>query len=377
MTMPDGTVPGGVRGVMKALKRRLSDSHGRRPTVGLVGYFGWGNYGDELFVQVWQQELGDDFDLRVLPDLQGKPYFSAGIDAALRGVDAVLIGGGDLVIPWQLSELYWRREYLRVPVFIAGVGVPTSQQPKPHVVQRLAEFFGHPNVKYIHARDPESQEWIQRQLTPQVSVHEGPDLACALDFPAAPVSSDKVLGIVTREIRRHRDRVQRTDVDPAEAQQYDFLRDIAESMSQEGYEIRHIVLGAGKIGADDLADAQWADLPHARILHTASIDEMTSMLASCTALVTMKFHGAVVATMYGIPSFSFVAPGKPLSAKRVNFMRRIDRLDLVAPMSSLECVRALTGANGIDPSSVDMLRESSRTCISALRDEMRTVLLRR
>ena len=57
MTMPDGTVPGGVRGVMKALKRRLSDSHGRRPTVGLVGYFGWGNYGDELFVQVWQQVL--------------------------------------------------------------------------------------------------------------------------------------------------------------------------------------------------------------------------------------------------------------------------------------------------------------------------------
>ncbi|NDB18582.1 MAG: polysaccharide pyruvyl transferase family protein [Actinobacteria bacterium] len=148
-------------------------------------------------------------------------------------------------------------------------------------------------------------------------------------------------------------------------------------MSQEGYEIRHIVLGAGKIGADDLADAQWADLPHARILHTASIDEMTSMLASCTALVTMKFHGAVVATMYGIPSFSFVAPGKPLSAKRVNFMRRIDRLDLVAPMSSLECVRALTGARRIDPTSVDMLRESSRTCISALRDEMRTVLLRR
>lgn len=357
----------GLRAAFATLGRRLRIGGNGKPTIGLVGYFGWGNYGDELFVQVWQQELGDEFNLRVLPDVQAKPYFSRGIDAALRGVDAILIGGGDLVIPWQLSELYWRREYLRLPVFIAGVGVPTSQPAKPNVVQRLHEFFSHPNVRFIHARDPESQQWIENHLAPAVHVHEGPDLACAIDFPPHIEGKGNVLGIVTREIRRHRDRGERSEGDSTAEQQYDDLRSLAQQMHEHGYHIRHIVLGAGKIGEDDLADAHWAALPHAQVMFSESIDDMTRMIADCSALVTMKFHGAVVATMYRIPSFNFVAPGKPVSAKRVNFIRRINRADLVEPLSAADCAQRILQGSPIAPESVTMLRETSLAVIAKLR----------
>ena len=36
-----------------------------KPTIGLVGFFGWGNYGDELFVDVWKQVLGKDFNIKI------------------------------------------------------------------------------------------------------------------------------------------------------------------------------------------------------------------------------------------------------------------------------------------------------------------------
>src|SRR5262245_12135375 len=43
---------------------------GRRPTdhptVGMVGYYGWGNYGDELFERAFRQELAGSMDLQPL-----------------------------------------------------------------------------------------------------------------------------------------------------------------------------------------------------------------------------------------------------------------------------------------------------------------------
>jgi polysaccharide pyruvyl transferase WcaK-like protein len=44
--------------------------------IGLIGFFGWGNFGDELFLEVYKEYLGNDFDIEVIHDMDKKPYFS-------------------------------------------------------------------------------------------------------------------------------------------------------------------------------------------------------------------------------------------------------------------------------------------------------------
>ena len=103
--------------------------------LGLVGYYGFGNYGDELFREVFEASFPGD-RVEVLHDSPRAPWFSEGVAPAVSRVDRVIIGGGDLVIPWARSELYWRREYLEKPVHIAGVGVPTWGGSKPDPLER-------------------------------------------------------------------------------------------------------------------------------------------------------------------------------------------------------------------------------------------------
>ena len=115
----------------------------RRPVLGIVGFFGHGNYGDELFLSVFEQYFGADFDLRIIPDLPLKPYYSRPVEDKVAEVDAILIGGGDLVRPWGLDERYFNLAYLEKPVFMVGLGVPirAGMEEKPHIAKRYARFF--------------------------------------------------------------------------------------------------------------------------------------------------------------------------------------------------------------------------------------------
>ncbi len=37
--------------------------------IGLVGFLGWGNFGDELFVETYRRYLSQDFEVSVIHDL--------------------------------------------------------------------------------------------------------------------------------------------------------------------------------------------------------------------------------------------------------------------------------------------------------------------
>ncbi len=75
-----------------------------------------------------------------------KPYFSRPLEEVLDEYDAFVIGGGDLVIPWQLSGLYWREEYLAKPVILNSVGVPRWGGYDRDVTRKMREFVSHENV---------------------------------------------------------------------------------------------------------------------------------------------------------------------------------------------------------------------------------------
>ena len=328
----------------------------RKPVVGLVGFFGWGNYGDELFVDVWRQYLEPHFEVRVLPDMQTQPYFSKGITAAVESVDAIVIGGGDLVVPWNLSKLYWQKMFLAKPVFIGGVGVPRWGDNVDWIVGAMREFFQHPNVKYVYARDPQSHEWITKYLEPSAPVTHAPDLVCALDLPPVTKPEQPVFGYTTRYLdpARHQNR----DAD------YEQIHAAAKKMMALGYKVRHIILGMGEVGIRDREDAKRMLLPEEEIVYSENIEDLSRAIGECTVFASMKFHGTVVATMYGVPSVVMMP-----TTKSRNFLKRIDREDLLSHYSNEALADAVAAPPApISDEAVAMLREQSEAELIRFRD---------
>lgn len=326
----------------------------RRPRVGLVGFYGWGNYGDELFHRVYEEHLGEHVDLRVLHDRLEPPYFSGPVARAVDAVDAVVIGGGDLVIPWQLSALYWQRAYLRRPVFVTGVGVPQrTRRPhaSPQAMQALRAFFAHPNVRQISARDEKSARWIERNLRPGVPVRRTADLVCALSLPpASPPPGPPVLGVVTRARRWVDD--------------YAALEALARRAVDRGMRVRHIVLGTGRVGERDAGDAARLGLPGRELVVADDLDTLSRAIGECRVLASMKFHGSVVAAMYGVPSLVLVT-----TAKNRRFFTRLGRPDLIVGLGAADLPDRLDPLpDPIDPAAVADLRADATGTLESLRD---------
>jgi polysaccharide pyruvyl transferase WcaK-like protein len=291
---------------------------GARPVVGLVGFFGYGNYGDELFLEVYREHLGPDFELRSLLDPAASSSIAQRLGAGVRASDAIVIGGGDILIPWATSSRYWERTYLRRPVFVAGVGVPAWREPVPHVVAGLGSFFRHPNMQFVGTRDPESTDWIEANLHPRVPVATAPDLVCGLTLP--PVerpAGQPIFGVAVRSRNQPDDLTH--------------VRRLCDRAVELGYRVRRIVLATGRVRERDDVATEGLDLPDTELVSSDDLDVISRAIGECTAISSMKFHGVVVATMYGVPAIATMP-----TTKTRNFMRRIDRPDLLSAYSNPE-----------------------------------------
>lgn len=279
--------------------------------IALVGYFGWGNFGDELFLKVHRQELGEAYDLFVANDLLEAPYFSRPVSEVTDEADAILIGGGDLLNPLRISDLYWQMDFLRKPTFVFGLGVPNQPFERPRVLDYYRTFFAHENCKLVVARDIESYTWIKKNLDPGDKLVWHPDPVCAMNRPPALPTDKGVLGVVMRE---HRSR----------SQDLSHLHDAIERARELGYRIRHIALATGELGEGDLALARELAGPEDEVVHSESLDELCQEISRVELLATIKFHGLVVATMYGVPAIAM-----SVTPKNRNFLRMIERPEML------------------------------------------------
>jgi polysaccharide pyruvyl transferase WcaK-like protein len=320
------------------------------PVAGVVGYYGWGNYGDELFLEVFRQQLEPPVRLRTVLDPRAGRIRGRAIGRAVRASDVMLIGGGDIVIPWSQGTRYWDRAYLRRPTFIAGVGVPTwggSQFERRDALQR---FFQHPNVRYIGVRDAASATFIRDRLQPRVPVIETPDLVCALELPAVERPADPpIFGIA---VRRRKDKDDLTAV-----------RALALRAQQLGYRVRRIVLGTGRTRLRDEEATAELDLPDTELVASDDLMVITRAIGECTAMASMKFHGFVVATMYGVPCFVLMP-----TAKNRYLVDTIGRRDLLSQFGDRQLGdRLAAGVAPIEPAVVARLRADAVASLVDLR----------
>ena len=289
-----------------------ADGNGRRRRIGLVGLFGSGNFGPELFRRAVQTAMGDA-ELTVL-DTQALITDPAARARFMGEIDAVLIGGSDLVIPSTFVPRYFSDVLLEKPVFFFGVGVPTWAGVDQDVVRKLRQFFAHPNVRLCATRDVESARWIATHLAPGIGTRSFADPMCALELPEVARSPGlRIFTLVTRQLT------------PGEIA-WDKLRALCERARQSGYTVRNLILGTGEIARQDLDTVRTEARSFQWDLVTSEDEQvLITAIAESSAMASMKLQGGVIAAMYGIPAIGLIA-----TDKFENFYRAIDRPDLRA-----------------------------------------------
>ncbi len=324
-----------------------------KPRIGLVGFFGWGNFGDELFLLAHKRFLSDVCEPVRLNDLTQRPYFSRPLPELVKEFDGFVIGGGDLIIPWHMSHLYFRNRYLERPVFVAGVGVPTWQSGDAEVIKAYRRFFRSSSVKMIMARDPESVAWITGNLAPRVPVDFFPDLVCALDLPSVEPDPEPTFGVVLRHRRDSED-------------DFSKVRALCDRAEASGYRIKHIVLGTAAVGANDLIVANRFRKPGEEVVHSEDILDLCSAIGRCHALASMKFHGTVVATMYSVPSISL-----SLTDKNQNFLKLVGRPELIGGFNAADLPQRFAHVLiPIESTVPPKLKSGAARCYRALSDSI-------
>jgi polysaccharide pyruvyl transferase WcaK-like protein len=92
-----------------------------------------------------------------------------------------------------------------------------------------------------------------------------------------------------------------------------------------GYEVKNIILGTGGDRTDDLVGLAEFPYPHMRTVQSENLVELTREIGSCDVIASMKFHGCVVSTLYGIPAITTIT-----TDKFRNFFQAIERPELIA-----------------------------------------------
>lgn len=295
-----------------------------KPKIGLVGYFGWGNFGDELFMEAHKEFLSDNYSLEVVHDKLEQPYFSDEALRKLKSYDGFLIGGGDLLNPNAVSSLYWREEYLEKPVFVHGIGCPNLKVKQSRALSYFQEFFSSDSVKHVCLRDVESKKYFDSTVNPKINTVTYPDAVFAMGVPEVKRNSkDKILGIV---LRSHSSLVG----------EYEQVRKATDEAKSLGYRVRIIVAAFGKLGEGDLAISKDFSEGDEEVFYSTDLMELCKCLGECDIVLSMKFHALVVGSMYGVPVIQLSS-----TQKNRNLFRYLQRPDLLGNYHDAELYRKI------------------------------------
>jgi polysaccharide pyruvyl transferase WcaK-like protein len=138
------------------------------------------------------------------------------------------------------------------------------------------------------------------------------DIVCALDLPKPAARQGRpVFGLVTRK------------QNPGEIH-WKNVAGLCDRARSLGYQIRNIVLGTGGDRQADIAALAEFRYEHMSTVESDDLLELTREIGSCDVIASMKFHGCVVATLYGVPAITMIT-----TDKFRNLFHSIERPDLI------------------------------------------------
>lgn len=258
--------------------------------VGHIGYFGWGNYGDELMLETWREHFVDRAAQETVHTLLHRPYFEEPAVRVAERFDVLIIGGGDLIQPDSISTLYWNRAWLTRPVVIAGVGAALERQrQRPDVASRLAAFMSHENVRMIGVRDSGTQNWLSHVVRPSRKITTGADLAFAATIPSARRTRNAVAVVLRKS---------------PSTDDVTTVRRLQRVCAGHGTRVELLVLATKQQRDRETAELGRAFGATFPVITCSTTTEITRQLSEYRGLVTAKFHGAVMAARMGIPTLS-------------------------------------------------------------------------
>lgn len=218
-------------------------------------------------------------------------------DALIDSVDAIVIGGGDLLVPSRISWLYWCEQFLKKPVFIYGIGVPIWIGTDQTALEHYKKFLLHKNVKSLCLRDEASAQWIKKHINPRIEIDVYPDIALARAFPQQLVES-RAVGLVLRNQPSY---------------ETEMIYRLADLTVQFGLSLKLILLGTGKTLADDYEVINNFKFEKYKVSICDTNTLLSREIASCKFVLSMKFHGVIAAYQCGVPFISLSGADKFIS----------------------------------------------------------------
>ncbi|MFN3853768.1 MAG: polysaccharide pyruvyl transferase family protein [Phreatobacter sp.] len=274
----------------------------------VMGWYGRANCGDDAFVDAFSE---------LFPRASFRFYEPSSGLLALRQGERLILGGGDVV-----KDYYLRRIEPSEPLWLVGCGLGYESE-----AEKLLQF----NVKGAVLRNP-SDARILSELG--VRAVYAPDICFAIkpiDVPQRQNGARKKLGVV---LSGHpASGIEQPSIREASYFEY-FQWELASTLDElaEYFEIHWISFSADP-------DA-WDESPNYAVrrkmskrggqtfwrYHASEPMRQMRLVASMDVVFTMKFHGAIFATMCGVP---FVSIG--LTRKLEEYCKQSDIEGVLVP----------------------------------------------
>jgi hypothetical protein len=250
--------------------------------IGVVGYYGHGNFGDEWML-VSMRALAPQFEFVPIIWRESKWEFPP------TDLDALIIGGGNILIPIPaVASSYFNPIFLEMnkPIIVWGVDFCLTQGYLYEGLEAINSFLAHPNVLGVWLRSPIDYTIMPFLFWPEVveKTHQCWDICYA--YPVTPPTDwdkEAVLIVLGSRLRG--------------AWSKEATQKLEGNLHNLGYsEISYIILGWDRIGERDWAFTK-SVTEKVHIWRPSSVEEALAIIAQYDMVISCKLHGVIAAAL--------------------------------------------------------------------------------
>lgn len=258
--------------------------------IGISGYLGYQNFGDEIFLKTWQQ---------VFKEHEVSAFM---VYDDIKSFDRIVIGGGDLIDVNRMTNAYWKPKLLEKPTYVYGVGVIFRSEPEINLEELNHYRCFLSQCKSLSCRDSNSVRFAKHHnLYTNISTVE--DVAWSYNIPSFKLNkfNTKKNGIVGVSLRQN------------SATDWDMIYNFLAKISNE-YELMFIPLHPSPI--EELGDQKFHEDLKQSVLNVNpdahinvcsfehDIDHKIKFIEQCDGYITQRFHGVLMSLRVKTPVLS-------------------------------------------------------------------------